>query len=597
MVTYQAALVFLTAFIAAVLATPYLRGRSHALQIVATPRSDRWHRGAVALLGGLAIWTGAIVALAPVFTALDSHTFLVVAAGSIMMLVGLFDDVVPLKPSTKLTAQIAVACLVVAIGGSRVWTGSALLDALLSIAWIIAIANAFNLIDNMDGLCASVAAVCALAIGFSASFAPSGIALLAAALAGACAGFLVYNFPPASIFMGDSGSLFIGTTLAVMTLGPAQRVNHQLVAAVAAPALIMLIPVIDVIFVTASRTLSARSAMAGGRDHTSHRLVALGLSERHTVLVLSGLAAVSGMSAVALAHGWYLEGELLLLSVFIGVVLLTAHVARVRVYGSEDYQLLRGRKFTPLLVELTYKRRVLEVLLDCILIVGAYYAAYRIRFDAQLPDYYGLFVQSVPIVLACHSISFFVAGAYRSVWKYVSIADLIVYARAVTLGLVTSALALLYAYRFDGYSRAVFVINAMVLFLLVTGSRLSFRLVHSLLSRQRPGALRALIYGAGAGGVLLVRELRANAAYPYRALAFLDDDPDKQGMSVDGLKVVGGVDELDAVADRMQIDLVILSTGKIDPLRLQMVRQRCAERGSAVLQFEFRLQPIDGPAE
>lgn len=596
-VTQDLALAFLIALGVVAGLTPLLRRRALAWGLVATPSSERWHRRPVALLGGVAIWVGTLAGALTSVGVLELNTFVALAAGSAMMAVGLFDDLIPLKPSTKLTAQIAVACAVVAVGAGRAWTGSPLVDALISIAWVVAITNAFNLIDNMDGLCASVAAVTALALVFSMPGGHPGVMALAAALAGAGAGFLAYNFHPATIFMGDSGSLFIGTTLAVLALGTAVPVERHLLAALALPALIMLIPVFDVLFVGVSRMLSARSATTGGRDHTSHRLVALGFSESTAVLLLAGLAAVSGASAVALSRGWDLEGELLLLPVFVGVVLVTTHIARVQVYGDEDYVLLRGRRFTPMLVELTYKRRILEVLLDFALIVGAYYAAYRIRFDDDLPQYYDLFIASLPIVIACHLTGFFIAGVYRSVWKYVSIADLLTYIRGVGLGLVTSVLALLFAFRFEGYSRTLFVINAMVLLLLVAGSRVSFRLMHNLATGNRPGALKALIYGAGAGGVLLLRELRANASYPYKPLAFLDDDPRKQGMTVGGLQVAGGLGELDAVADRLGIDLIILSTGKIERERLEQVRRHCAQRGNALLQFEFRLQALETPAE
>jgi UDP-GlcNAc:undecaprenyl-phosphate/decaprenyl-phosphate GlcNAc-1-phosphate transferase len=596
-VTPGLALAFFAAMVTVLAMTPLVRRAAVARGLVATPRSDRWHHRPIALLGGVAVWMGVLVGHGASGAALGVRPLFALAAGSAMFLVGLFDDIVPLKPSTKLTAQIAVGCATVAMGIVRPWTGSPVIDALLSIAWVVAIANAFNLIDNMDGLSASVAAITALALCFSLPETHYGVIGLSAALAGACLGFLVFNFHPASIFMGDSGSLFIGTTLAVLALGTAVPVETRVVATIALPALIVLIPVFDVLFVAVSRTLSARPATTGGRDHTSHRLVALGLSERQAVLLLSGLAALSGASAVALSKGWYLEGELLLLPAFIGVVMIATHLTRVPVYGQDDYALLRGRRFTPMLVELTYKRRILEVVLDFFLIVGAYYAAYLIRFDREFPEYYSLFVVSLPIVIGCHLMSFFVAGVYRSVWQYVSIGDMMTYARGIVLGLASSVVALLFAFRFEGYSRTLFIINGMVLLILMAASRLSFRLLRNLATGARPGALRALIYGAGEGGVMLLRELKANASRPYHALAFLDDDPTKHGKTVDGLYVAGGSSDLEAVADRLEIDVVILSTGKIEPSRLTAVQRQCELRHKALLRFEFRLQPLQRQTE
>ena len=294
---------------------------------------------------------------------------------------------------------------------------------------------------------------------------------------------------------------------------------------------------------------------------------------------------MSGAAAVALSKGWHLEGKLLLLPAFVGVVMIATHLARVPVYGEDDYTLLRGRRFTPILVELTDKRRILEVLLDFFLIAGAYYAAYLIRFDSEFPEYYSLFVVSLPIVIACHLTNFFVVGVYRSVWRYVSIGDMMKDVRGIVLGLASSVVALLFAFRFEGYSRTLFIINGMVLLILVAASRMSFRMLRNFTTGARPGALRALIYGAGEGGVMLLRELKANTrSRPYYALAFLDDDPRKQGKTVDGLYVAGGSSDLEAVSERLEIDVVILSTGRSKgvaagsrPATVRAARQGAAE--------------------
>ena len=357
-----------------------------------------------------------------------------VAGGTTLFAVGLVDDRLQLKPGTKLSAHIVVACAIVVYGLQLHWTGSPLLNSLLTILWIVGITNAFNLLDNMDGLCAGIAAITAAAVYASLGSGTPGAVVASAAVAGAALGFLVYNFAPASIFLGDSGSLFLGGTLSLLALSREPVAHRGVLATLAVPVLLLLLPIFDTTFVTISRKLAARSASQGGRDHTSHRLVALGFSERHAILVLYALAAAGGLAAFGLSRAnveFNGFGALLL----IGLVLLGVGLARVTVYDGNDFTVLRDWSFTPLLVELTYKRRVFEVVLDTCLIGVAYYLAYALRFAEEFhPLYYDLFVRSLPIVIACQLTGLFVAGVYRGVWRYITLTDLSMYVKGVGLG-------------------------------------------------------------------------------------------------------------------------------------------------------------------
>ncbi len=182
---------------------------------------------------------------------------------------------------------------------------------MLTLVWIVGITNAFNLLDNMDGLCAGTTLVAgaflltALAGDAGAGQRP----LYFATLLGATAGFLVYNVHPASIFMGDTGSLFLGLNVAAITLlaNPGSPERSGLVSVVVAPVLLLLIPIFDTTLVTALRLLSGRRPSQGGRDHVSHRLVAIGLSEPRAVATLWALAAAGGMASMLLQirdHSW-----------------------------------------------------------------------------------------------------------------------------------------------------------------------------------------------------------------------------------------------------------------------------------------------------
>ncbi len=587
---------FLLAFAAAaagvILLTPLAKRLAFRLNAVSQPKADRWNDKPVPLLGGVALY-GAVIGAGALVHGLGSLVLPAVLAGSAMFALGLVDDLMPLKPSTKLTVQIAIACAVLMVGVVLDWTGSAVFNALLTIVWVVGITNAFNLLDNMDGLCAGIAAIAGIAFASSIGFVEPSLVRYAGLLGGAGAAFLVFNFKPASIFLGDSGSLFIGSSFAVLAVVSEHNAQSGVLSSVAVPALLLLIPIFDTAFVTVSRKLSARSASRGGRDHTSHRLVALGFSESQAVLILYGLAAAAAATAIGLAHAHILEARVALPLLVVGLVLLGVQLARVNVYGGgQDFSLLRNRAYTPLLVDVAYKRRLFEVILDLCLVSIAYYGSYIVRFDRDFPLYYDLLVKSLPIVIACHLSSFFIVGVYRGLWRYVSAHDFIVYAKGVAMGSVASVLALVYLYRFEGYSRGVFIINAMALGLLVVGSRVSFRLVADAADRRLKSRAPVIIYGAGDAGVVTVRELRNNPSYGYRPTGFVDDDPGKTRKRVLDVPVLGGGDDLAEILAVWKPQALIVSTSKLTAARLADVRHACEQAEVPILRLRFGLEPL-----
>ena len=591
MLTQPAALLVTAGFAAAlvVLTTPLVRLLARWTGVLAYPKEDRWHTTPIPMLGGIAIFVGvAGSVLATQGGGTRVLSLLVPGAGFFVL--GVVDDFLKLKPSTKLTGQIAVGCVAVMLGAPPNWTPWEALNLLLGILWIVTITNAFNLLDNMDGLCAGVAGIAAFACAMDLLVAAPVFSAYAAALAGAAAGFLLFNFKPASIFMGDGGSLFLGGTLAVLSLIE-RDAGTGLVSALAVPVFILLIPLFDTTFVTLSRLLSTRSASQGGRDHTSHRLVAMGFSERQAVLLLWLLAAAGAAAGLLGRHSSLLEAVLLGPLLLVGLALLGIQLARVRVYDGEDFSLLIGKAYTPLLVDVTYKRRIFEILLDVFLVTFSYYAAYVIRFDQDMRIYTELFADSLPIVIACQLLSFFVTGVYRGTWRYLSLADLTTYAKAVSLGVLSSVMVIVYAYRFEGFSRSVFVIDGLVLGLLLVGSRLSFRIIGDAAGRRRPGH-RVLIYGAGDGGALLLRELRNNPRYNFQPVGFIDDDPARQRHSMLRLPILGGFAQLEQAVAERQPHAIILSTTKLPPDRLADLKRLCYESGTPLLQLRFSLEDV-----
>lgn len=474
-----ALLPFLAGFLIALALVPVARQLAFRTNIVARPRNDRWHRGTIPLLGGVAM-AGAIL-FGSLLLGVAQSIIVPLSAAMAMFVIGLVDDALALKPTTKLIAQIAMAATVLYFGYRLHWLESRLLDSVLTMVWIVGLTNAFNLLDNMDGLCAGIALIVALMLiaGFSFGAAseragPSIIFL--SLLAGSVAGFLVFNFPPASIFMGDSGALLLGFSLATLTLGNegVRGSRSDVLSVIAGPMFVLLIPIFDTTLVTVSRLLSGRSPAMGGRDHSSHRLVAMGLSERSAVLVLYSLAAIGGLIGVALrsaGDGLSLAAGGMFLLAMCG---FAVYLSSVHVYE----ELPPNARITPLWGDFMYKQRVTEVLFDAGVTALAYYGVNQWYFDPEA--YLGNaenFYRALPLVVAGQLMSFFIVGLYRGNWQYSSAKDALKIAMGVLLGAVGAQVALIVIYQYFSHSLLVFALYAFVLAILITVSRIIERAI------------------------------------------------------------------------------------------------------------------------
>ncbi|HEX2501629.1 MAG TPA: hypothetical protein VHO73_09230 [Methylomirabilota bacterium] len=559
------------------------------LGLVVQPRADRWHRQPVALLGGVAIMLGVLPALvwAGGLRGRLAELMLVALA---MGAVGLVDDFRPLRPPVKLVAQIALAGLLVELDFVLRVTGVPVLDVVLTVAWVVGITNAFNLLDNMDGLAAGMAVI---AGGFRlALFLLVGdlaAASMTAGFVGAVMGFLVRNLPPARIFMGDAGSLFLGFFLSGLCLViDAAYYSRGITAVLAVPVLLMLIPIFDTTFVTVTRLLRGQPVSEGGRDHTSHRLVALGGSEGRALAVLFGLSIIGGGVALLTYRAGLGTAAVLLPLLMVALALLGIHLSRVEIGQAGPAR--PERAAVRLVQDLPYKREVASVVLDAILIVVAYYAAYALRFEEAFAANQPMLIRTLAPVLVCQLSGLAFSGAYRGMWRYTGLPDLLRLVRGITLGTVASVLYLLATTRFIGLSRAAFVLDWLLLVVLVSASRMSFRLLGETLRAPRAGARPVLVYGAGDGGELALRELRNNAGLAREVVGFIDDDRAKAGTRIHGVPVLGPLDELEVLLRAHPVEEVVVASRKIPPDRLYRLEATCAARGVVVLRASVRLE-------
>lgn len=556
--------------------------------LVVASRPDRWHSRPTPLLGGGAIALAVLLILAVTLPqTIPAATVLVGALGALAL--GLLDDVRRIAPSSKLAGQAMLGAFL-ALGGVRVEiVDIAPVAFVLTVLWVVAIMNAVNLIDNMDGLAAGVGAIAAGTLGILAADEAPLAAAVALATAGACLGFLVHNFSPARIFMGDAGSLLLGFLLAAAGLLHTASGAANVGVAVLAPLAVLALPIFDSAFVATLRRRAGRSISAGGRDHTSHRLAALGLSDRGAVLFLYGVA---GCFAALVLVGDILSGIVLPLVALgaVALVVLGILLAEVDVYGRTDAAALprASRVLT------VYGRFGMEIAMDVTLLTVAYHLAFTLRFEG-LPQqgWLAVFVQTLPIVVGLQLAALVLSGAYRTLWRYLALQDVIAIGRALTIGTLVAGLVVIFGVRPLEYSRAMLALDWMLAVGLLVGSRAFLIWLRQwFASLPREGARRVLIIGASDAGSLALRLLARARDGSYRAVGFLDDDPGKRYRRLGGVPIVGTVGDLEAAIVRHRVEVVLYANEWPAAEDLAGLRETTARLGAEWREFAAPTESI-----
>jgi UDP-GlcNAc:undecaprenyl-phosphate GlcNAc-1-phosphate transferase len=569
------------AFALGLVATFVTRLVAQRIGFVAKPRAERWHSRPTALAGGIGIFFAFLAPTIVVGGHLRAH--LLAGAGA-MFLLGLVDDVVHLKPYAKLVGQFAIAAVTVVTGSVLPWTRVLVVNQAISLFWVIGITNALNLLDNMDGLAGGVAC---LAATFQSIFfllqRQMPEAACSIALAGAAGGFLVFNRKPATIFMGDCGALFLGFTLASLSMEHGYGRSRGLLATVAVPVLVMLVPIFDTTFVTLVRLVRGRPVSQGGRDHTSHRLVLLGLSETTAVWSLLAIGALGGTIAV-LARMGISEG------VWVGVPLLAIALAFLGIHLARTDRPERTdqRNLLVSVAAFGYRRRLFEVVVDAVNAMVALVAAFLLRFDGVIPSAIASDLTRVFLVIvATKLVVLYVAHAYDGVWRYAGMRDLMALARAATLASFCSFIVVGVWIRFGTLSRGALIIDWLLFAVLVMASRVSFRVLRVLLggAPQERGATRVVLWGAGDLGEQLARRLLDNPEEGLVPVAFIDDDPLKVGRMIHGLPVSGGALEIPILLGAGFADVAIVTTRRISDERAAEIARLAGPKRLRRLRF------------
>jgi UDP-GlcNAc:undecaprenyl-phosphate GlcNAc-1-phosphate transferase len=577
---------------------PAIRWIGFRMGKVSMPRTDRWHQRPTPTLGGVGMFVAFVCALLVVLWTDSAQNILanrwsILAGIMIMFLVGVYDDFKRLSPPVKLAFQILAATLVIFFGGNTInffrWP---IANILLSFLWLVGITNAINLLDNMDGLAGGVSFIAAgfLSVFFWRTGYPE-LLILSLALMGSILGFLVFNFPPAKIFMGDSGSMLLGFSLAALAVARRTQASNVF-AIVGVPTLVFLLPILDTALVSITRVLRGQSPILGGTDHTSHRLVAFGLTEKQAVLVLYGIAIISGLASIGLEALDYDLSLVLIPILLIGLTLFVAYLAHMKVVTTDQNQ---QSGFTRWIVNLTFKRRIFELIFDLLIIGVSYYLAFWTRFGLNMTTTsMSLFLQSWPVTLGITYGTFYLLGVYKGVWRYIGINDLVRYAGAAIISAGVSWLIIRVVFSSQPFTGDVFILFGLYLLIGLAGSRSSFLALDRFYARQMSGIQQenVLLYGAEDAGEIALRWILRNPTIGYCVVGFLDDDELKWGSNIHGVDILGDINKLDQFILERHVSGVIVTSEKWlrSPMGEQLTKA-CRNKGLwlRVLRLEFEL--------
>lgn len=324
--------------------TPPVKNFAHKVGAIDVPKdARRMHKKPIPRLGGLAIYGGFLCSIL-IFGQLDETMLCVLLGAAIIVALGIFDDVLALGAKLKFVVQIVAAAIPVCIGDLQIglftnlnplsdtpFVHLGILSVPVTIIWIVGITNAVNLIDGLDGLAvgvSSIAAITMLAVALLTGNMP--IAITMAALAGACIGFMPYNLNPAKIFMGDTGSTFLGYMLATVSI--MGLFKFYAVISFAVPFLILGLPIFDTANAIIRRVAAGRSPMSPDRGHVHHKLIDMGFNQKQAVAILYAISATLGLTAVVLTSSGEVKAIVLLLAVLAAIL-----VGACIIYGAEHW--------------------------------------------------------------------------------------------------------------------------------------------------------------------------------------------------------------------------------------------------------------------
>jgi UDP-N-acetylmuramyl pentapeptide phosphotransferase/UDP-N-acetylglucosamine-1-phosphate transferase len=610
---------YLMAFFAALgvslVLTPLFRDLARRIGMVDQPSARRINKTPVPRGGGLSIFLAFQLVLCGTVFALHGpicqqfsyewqlHFLL---ASSILVLIGLIDDKRGMRPWVKLLGQILVASILffsnVHVGGIGIafppW-----LDYAVTVFWIVGAVNAFNLIDGMDGLATGLALIASVGLVGALLFTGNSAATLPyLILAGACLGFLRYNFHPASVFLGDTGSMFLGLCVATFPLMTGSR--KELVASLGVPLLAMGVPIFDTMLAIWRRTVRAMLpqgivASSGARfrvmqpdkDHLHHRILRETMNQRTAAMILYGVSAA--LVAVGLA-GTLLRNRapgLFMIAFVVAIIVVVRHLARVELWDTgrllaSEHPLQRRGLLVPAYV-------VLDVCTLCAIWVF-------VRWVLDLPLGRLAVISCLPLYVAPTFVFLVLTKVYWRVWSRAQVRDYALLGFAVFAGAsVGAGLVWLLGEVEQDFGRFTLLFAAFSVFPIV-GFRIwrdSVSGIMQVLERRmlldKADTTRVFVYGGGVRFRSYMREMAVKSGHNDHAiLGIIDDDIHLKGRIIAGYTVLGGIQDLRDLVLKWRVDGLVI-TCVLSPEKRSEVLRLCESMGVLVSLFECVERPLE----
>ena len=580
---------FAAAFVVTYALVPVVQHVMLSLRLVDLPGERRLNKYPIARGGGLAVFLGFHFSFMGIFFiqekfpfsgSSDPNSWAYLCLGSVLLLfIGLIDDAISLRWATKLAGQMTVAVFMfsggISVGAILGYQLSPFSDLLFTLVWFVALINAFNLIDGLDGLATGLAAIAALGLAGAALFRHlPGDALIFLALAGACLAFLRFNFNPARIFLGDSGSMFLGFTIAY--LGLATGAKGSTVAAIGVPFLAVGVPIFDTMLAIWRRSVRAignkdkGSNSSGGivhadMEHLHHRLLKAGMTQRRVALVLYGInAALVAIGLLTMVFSSHAAG-IYVIAFVAGSYVVVRHLAQVELWDS-GVMLLNGLRRPSRSIAVTIAYPIFDAAaLAASLAVAVWFA----RANLSAATFKAAWFDAVPVWCGVPFLCLSLSGIYSRVWSRARISEFAFLGAAVAAGVL---LALGLTLLSEGYAPERLILRAILQFGLsltfVCGIRALPRTVEDLMGAFGGSALsfsskrtNVLIYGAGHRGLLYLkyRNYRAAEDPLNKIIGFLDDDPNLRKRIVHGYRVHGAFGDLPQISDEYGVNKIVIA--------------------------------------
>ena len=618
---FQLLFIFLIPLVLSLAITPWVLRLAVKFGAIDEPNARKVHNHPVPRLGGVAIYASFFLSVELLllfspsyysFSPIELQRGVMLMSSLILVLaLGIFDDLRPLSARQKFVVQLLAGSLVY-LAGFRISSitypfGPGLLDLGVldypaTLLWVVGIMNAFNLIDGLDGLASGVAAIASLTI-FSISFllGDTLTAVIGLLLAGTVIGFLRYNFNPARIFLGDSGSLFLGFSLAVLSIQGSTKGTTAI--AILVPVLALGLPIMDTLLSMSRRLLRSLlpqtsksgslldrfdSIFLADRGHIHHQLIARGLSHRNVVLLLYLVSCAFGIGAFAVTISNNVGASLIITSVAIATII------GVRQLRYKEMAVLRNGVLLPIYEWPFLNRTFFLGFLDMAFIVIAYGAALLLVYRGTLPiELREKLPTTLPLVCGINLVIFYFSGLYKGTFRQLGLGEVLKIVKAVALSVIS--IGILFAFLpewWNIFNISVFVLSFYFLLSMVAGSRISFHVLNYLFLRDGNAGKRVLIYGADASGMLTLQQILNSETLGLNPVGFLDDSPQLEGKRLNGYPIFGGHWKLQRLLKKARIDQVLIASERIKPEILKRLKETAARYGIPIKRSKMLMEDV-----